>query len=393
MSRFARACHSDISRHQLVNYSRIIAMDVQFGNLDQLNWLWLVAICLAAAVFAAIARRRARFRFATANLLRSVLPLRGLVGRNMATVLATAAPALMVVALIDVRWGKVWREVPQKGIEVMFVLDVSRSMLADDAAPNRLERAKQQIKDTIDEMAGDRVGLIVFAGDAKQQIPLTTHYDDFKQSLDEVGPQNVRRGGSRLGDAIGMASSSFLTKSNAHKAMVIFTDGEDQESKPLEAAKRAHEATGVRIFTVGLGDVAQGSRIPLGGEDRTQYLTHDGKQVWSKQNGEILRQIAATTEGDYIPAGTKQVNMSDVYHSYIGRVEQTNFETARVNQYEARFQWFLLPALMLLLLEVAITTWPSRRWAGNNKTASVERRETNAVSRSTTKTKEHSTAA
>jgi Ca-activated chloride channel family protein len=368
-------------------------MDVQFGNLDQLNWLWLVAICLAVAVFAAIARRRARIRFATANLLRSVLPLRGSVGRNVATVLATAALALMVVALIDVRWGKVWREVPQKGIEVMFVLDVSRSMLADDAAPNRLERAKQQIKDTIDEMAGDRVGLIVFAGDAKQQIPLTTHYDDFKQSLEEVGPQNVRRGGSRLGDAIGMASSSFLTKSNAHKAMVIFTDGEDQESKPVEAARRAHESTGVRIFTVGLGDVSQGSRIPVGGEDRNQYLTHDGQQVWSKQNGEILRQIASTTEGDYIPAGTKQVNMSDVYHSYIGRVEQTNFETARVNQYEARFQWFLLPALILLLLEVAITTWPSRQWASNSKTTSFERRETNAVSRSMTKTKEHSTAA
>jgi Ca-activated chloride channel family protein len=367
-------------------------MDVQFGNLNQLNWLWLVGLCLAVAVFAAIARRQARTRFATANLLRSVFPLRGSVGRNVATVLATGALALMVVALIDVRWGKVWREVPQKGIEVMFVLDVSRSMLADDAAPNRLERAKQQIKDTIDEMTGDRVGLVVFAGEAKQQIPLTTHYDDFKQSLDEVGPQNVRRGGSRLGDAIDMASSSFLTKSNAHKAMVIFTDGEDQESKPLEAAKRAHESTGVRIFTVGLGDVVQGSRIPVG-EDHRQYLTHDGQQVWSKQNGDILRQVASSTDGTYIPAGTKQVNMSDVYHSYIGRVEQTNFETARVNQYEARFQWFLLPALILLLLEVVITTWPSRQRAGNSYTSPVQRPESKSDLRSTTKTKEHSTAA
>src|SRR3954462_4279916 len=257
-------------------------MDVQFGNLNQLSWLWLVALCLAVAVFAAIARRRARTRFATANLLRSVFPLRGSVGRNVATVLATGALALMVVALIDVRWGKVWREVPQKGIEVMFVLDVSRSMLAEDASPNRLERAKQQIKDAVDEMTGDRVGLFVFAGDAKQQIPMTTHYGDFKQSLDEVGPQNVRMGGSRLGIAIEAASHGFLTKSNAHKAMVIFTDGEDQESHPVEAAVRAHTETGVRIFTVGLGDMDKGARIPVGSDGGQVFLTHAGQLVWTK---------------------------------------------------------------------------------------------------------------
>jgi Ca-activated chloride channel family protein len=331
-------------------------------------------------------------QFATANLAKRVLPQRGPVRRNLATFTALGAMALMVVALIDVRWGKVWRDVPQKGIEVMFVLDVSRSMLADDAAPSRLERAKQQIKDTIDEMAGDRVGLIVFAGNAKQQIPLTTHYDDFKQALDEVGPQNIRRGGSRLGEAIETASHSFLTKSNAHKAMVIFTDGEDQESKPVEAAKAAHDATGVRIFTVGLGDVAQGSRIPLGDEGREHYLTHDGQQVWSKQNGAILREVAKATGGDYIPAGTKQVNMSDVYHGYISKVEQTKFETARVNQYEARFQWFLLPALVLLLIEVAITTWPVGQSGSAARVARV-RPESKSGRRNSTQAKEHSTAA
>src|SRR3954463_9979247 len=247
-------------------------MDVQFGNLNQLNWLWLVAICLAAMIVAWIARRRARTRFATANLLRTILPLRGCVGNICAAVLTLVAMGLMVVALVDVRWGKVWREVPQKGIEVIFVLDVSRSMLADDAAPNRLERAKQQIKDTIDEMEGDRVGLVVFAGDSNQQIPLTTHYDDFKQSLDEVGPQNVRRGGSRLGDAIETATHSFLSQSTAHKAIVVFTDGEDQESKPIEAARRAFESAGIRIFAVGIGDIGQGARIPVS-SDGNKFLT------------------------------------------------------------------------------------------------------------------------
>jgi Mg-chelatase subunit ChlD len=212
-----------------------IMPDFQIGNPTQLEWLWLVALCLGALVFAAVAQRRARARYATSNLIRRMMPATRTFRRAAGATLVTGAMVLMVLALLDVRWGKVWRDVPQKGIEVVFVLDVSRSMLADDTAPNRLERAKQQIKDTVDEMAGDRVGLVVFAGDVKQQIPLTTHYDDFKQRLDEVGPHNVRRGGSDLANAIEAASQAFLTKSNAHKAMVIFTDGTDQAAEPIAA--------------------------------------------------------------------------------------------------------------------------------------------------------------
>ncbi|MGD9631859.1 MAG: VWA domain-containing protein [Pirellulales bacterium] len=334
--------------------------DFQIGNPTQVQWLWLVAVCLGAIVFAAAAQRRARTRFATSNLIRRVLPPTQRLRRSVGGALVTAAMVLMVLALVDIRWGKVWRDVPQKGIEVVFVLDVSRSMLADDAAPNRLERAKQQIKDTVDEMAGDRVGLVVFAGDVRQQIPLTTHYDDFKQRLDEVGPHNVRRGGSDLASAIDAASHAFLTKSNAHKAMVIFTDGTEQTAEPLAAARKAHEESGVRIFTVGLGDMDKGSRIPVESQNHADYLEHDGQLVWSKLNGEVLKQVATDTDGAYVPAGTKQVNMADVYHKYIAGVEQTEFETAKINQYEARFQWFLLPALMLLLAEIVITTWPAR---------------------------------
>jgi Ca-activated chloride channel homolog len=368
-------------------------MDIQFGNVNQMNWLWLVALCFAAAVFAVVWQRRARTQFATANLVRRVLPTARASRRMINAILTTLAMAMLVLALVDIRWGKVWREVPQKGIEVMFVLDVSRSMLAEDAAPNRLERAKQQIKDIVDEMAGDRIGLIVFAGQVKQQIPLTTHYDDFKQALDEVGPQNIRRGGSRLGDAIDAASHAFLTKSNAHKAMVVFTDGEDQESKPVEAARRTHTETGVRVFTVGLGDMDKGSRIPVRSDQQAEYLTHDGQQVWSKLNGEILRQVAAESNGAYIPAGTKQVNMSDVYHSYIASVEQERFETARINQYEARFQWFLGTGLLLLLLEIAITTWPARQAESSKSTAAIRQDKSQSRRVRTLRSPEHLTAA
>ena len=368
-------------------------MDIHYGNLSQLNWLWLVALCVAATMFAVGAQRRARKRFATANLIRRVLPPAQSFRRIIGTTLVTASLAMMVLALVDIRWGKVWRDVPQKGIEVMFVLDVSRSMLAEDAAPNRLARAKQQIKDTIDELAGDRVGLIVFAGDNKQQIPLTTHYDEFKQALEEVGPQNVQRGGSRLGDAINTAAHAFLTKSNAHKAMVIFTDGEDMESEPIAAARRAHEEAGVRIFTVGLGDMEKGARIPLNSDKHQEFMQHDGKQVWSKLHGDILRQVATETDGAYVPAGTKQVNMADVYRRYIAGMEQEEFETVRINQYEARYQWFLGAGLILLLLEIAVTTWPARRDAHDGRAENTVSRESNSRSSDKTSSANHSTAA
>ena len=257
----------------------------------------------------------------------------------------------------------------------MFVLDVSRSMLAEDVAPNRLDRAKQQINDMVDEMTGDRIGLVVFAGETRQCVPLTSHYADFKQTLDSVGPHSVHRGGSLLGDAIRAAENSFISQTNDHKAMVIFTDGEDQESKPVEAAKVAFSDKGIRIFTVGLGDMDKGARVPAETENgNPDYLEYNGQPVWSKLNGQVLSQIATDTDGAYIPAGTKRVNMADVYHGYIANVEQTEFETAKINAYIPRFQWFALPALILLLLDVGLNRSPNwtRSGTGNSRAISED---------------------
>ncbi len=328
-------------------------MEMHIGNLANLNYLWLVAGVIAVAAAAAAANRRAVARFATKNLTPFLFP--GSSRRRIVKLaIISAAVAAMVVALADIRWGKTWREVPQKGIEVMFVLDVSRSMLAEDVAPNRLERAKQQIKDMVDEMAGDRVGLVVFAGDVRQKIPLTSHYHDFKQILDEVGPHNVLRGGSKIGDAIQMASDAFLDKTADHKAIVIFTDGEDHESDPAAIAAAVHEAKGIRLFTVGLGDDEQGARVPVQTASRRGFLTHNGEQVWSKMNGEVLKQIALKTDGAYIPAGTKQVDMAGVYRDYVAQVNEQDFETAKIHSYIPRYQWFVGTALLLILADTLL---------------------------------------
>lgn len=331
-------------------------MDIQFGNPGNLYLLVIVVLGLGLTAWAGIARMRAATKFATPTQRRRILPPGNSTQQWLSALLVSASLALMAVALTDIRWGKAWHEVPQKGIEVMFVLDVSRSMLAEDASPNRLERAKQQIKDMVDEMAGDRIGLITFAGDTRQSVPLTSHYEDFKQTLDSVGPHTVLSGGSRLGDAITAAANGFMSKTNDHKAIVIFTDGEDQESNPVQVAEELYAEKGIRIFTVGLGDMVQGARVPETDQGRSGYVQYKGQQVWSKMNGQILQEIAEKTDGAYIPAGTRRVNMADVYHSYVANVEQVEFETAKINSYIARFQWFAVPALALLLLEVLLST-------------------------------------
>ena len=327
-------------------------MDVQIGSWGNIHLLWLVVAVAAVMLVASFQAGRALKRFATPNMIDRIFLRQANWVRVVVGVLGVVVMGLLTVCLIDLRWGKVQREVPQKGIEVIFVLDVSRSMLAQDVSPNRLKRAKQMIADTLEQMAGDRVGLTVFAGEARRQIPLTSHYDDFKRSLDEVGPHNVSRGGSRLGEAIEVAARGFLSKTNEHKAIVLLTDGEDQESKPVQIAKQIHEESGVRIFTIGLGDLSEGARIPL--QETGGFLKHQGQPVWSKLNGKVLTEVATATGGAYIPAGTKQVNMADIYHRYIANVSQQEFASAKISSYEARYQYFLLPALMLLIAQIAL---------------------------------------
>jgi Ca-activated chloride channel family protein len=339
--------------------------DIQWGNPEALAWLIVVLGVALVMAYAGIMRRIACRRFMGTSLASSSInPAKW--NRPLRAVCVFGSLAMLVVAMSDLRWGKAWEEIPQRGIEAVFVLDVSRSMLAEDVSPNRLERAKQQIKDMVDEMPGDRVGLVVFAGETRQTLPLTRHVEDFKQTLESVGMHSVRRGGSRLGDAIRVASDAFLDKTTDHKAMVILTDGEDQESDPVAEAKRAYEEKGIRIFTIGLGDMTEGSRIPdvdpeLPSRQSGRYVKHKGQTVISKMNGAILKEVATQSDGAYIPAGTKRVDMSDVVHGYIENVDETDLQTAKINTYIPRFQWFLIPAMVLFGWDVLLRGWPTTR--------------------------------
>jgi Ca-activated chloride channel family protein len=232
--------------------------------------------------------------------------------------------------------------------DVMFVLDVSRSMLAEDAAPNRLARAKAEINQLVGRLEGQRVGLTVFAGRAVPVCPLTPDHSFFSTVLSTVDTRSAGKGGSRVGDAIKSALRGYPSGPGA-KLMVLISDGDDQDPYTQEAAQAARDA-GVKIVAVGLGSET-GSQItltdPTTGAKTT--LMHDGKPVISKLDGESLRKIAVTTEGAYVPAGTSAIDLDSIMESHVRPIVRSATSAAQRVVPAERFQWLVLVSLLCLL--------------------------------------------
>lgn len=330
--------------------------DVKFNNLGYLHLFWVVLALLGVVAYGFARKSRALQRLATPNLLGI---LAGQVSRKRQWVkagLVLAAMAALVPAISDPRWGVYYEDLPRRGIDIIFVLDVSRSMLANDLPPSRLERAKQSIGDVLDTAVGDRVGLVTFAGEPVLKCPLTVNYGAFRMLLDEVGVRSSPRGGTLIGDAVRLAAKSFADPTKKHKAIVVLTDGDDQESFPVKAAEEAYADGGIQVFTVGLGDEGEGARVPAKDAQAGVFMQYDGREVWSKMNPAVLREMAMKGGGAYIPAGTKSIDLGQVlYEERIAKAEQREFETSRIEQRKVQFQWFAGLALLLLLIEVFMT--------------------------------------
>ena len=329
-------------------------MNPRFGQLESLHWLWLVAAAALLIVYGLSARRRSLHRFADATLLAHLVPNFSLPRCVVRAGLLILAMIALVAAMIDPRWGVRYEDVHRRGVDILFVVDVSRSMLAEDVKPNRLGRAKQAIHDVVDELAGDRVGLISFAGVPAVKCPLTIDYGAFRLSLNELAPESAARGGSLLGDALRLAGESFTDEAKDAKIVIVLSDGEDQGSYPVEAARKLLEDKGVKVFTVGIGDPIEGARIPVDQNGRTVFLTHDGQEVWSKMNGAVLQEMALSAGGAYVPARTDAFDLGDVYHQKIAPSASTESQSTRIAIYDPKYQWFAGIALVLLLAETCL---------------------------------------
>lgn len=330
-------------------------MTFQFGHPESMNWLWLVAAIGVLAWWGLRARRRAAERFADHRLLIQLAPQLSFLRPALRASLAIAALVLLVVALADPRWGERHVEATRRGMDVVFVVDVSRSMLAEDASPNRLERAKLFVQDAVSTMAGDRIGLVDFAGDATLRSPLTLNYDAFETSLEELSTRSAHRGGSRLGDAIRTASEAFSFDEPGGKAIIVLSDGEDMESVPVEAAQAAWNEHGARVYTVGIGDAGDGARIPIAHQGTRTWLIYEGQEVWSTMNPALLSKTALAGGGQFVPAGTRLVDLGVFFDEWVAQIDVQDREASTVTRSTPRFQWFAGLALGLLLLESLIS--------------------------------------
>ncbi len=348
--------------------------ELTFDGLRWLHLLWAVLAGAGIGAYGIWRRHRALRRFATVALLPRLVAGRGW-GRAAARLgLIVAALLALVAALIGPRWGAQTQTMIRRNIDVMVLLDVSKSMLARDIAPNRLERAKLAIReDLLPTLGGDRIGLITFAGVPSVACPLTTDYGFFRLALDDVTTQSSPRGGTLIGDAVRKAGDVFAQDElETHRFILVITDGEDHESFPVEAAAGVWEDQRIPIIALALGDPRLGARIPIREGRRESFLRHAGEEVWSKADFATLEKMARVSDqGVFVAVGTSNFDLGEIYRRLAQRVrfeEQT--EERRVRQ-PARFHAFAVVALLLVLVESFLREGPRRMaLAGDDRVAS-----------------------
>jgi Ca-activated chloride channel family protein len=260
----------------------------------------------------------------------------------------------IVFAATRPAWNPKPETIERRGRDLVFLLDVSRSMLAEDLLPNRLERAKLAIRDCVELLQGDRVALVAFAGTSTVKCPLTLDYGFFQLMLDNISIHSISRGGTMIGDSMRkILTDVFDDQVKEYKDIILITDGEDHDSFPVEAAKKAGDK-GIRLIAVGLGNENEGKRIPVTTEDgRKSFLKYKGQEVWSKLDADMLRKMVnATPGGKYFNVSTGTIDLGSVYMQLVASADKKALESETIKRYEEKFQIFLALGLFLLSIEM-----------------------------------------
>jgi len=322
--------------------------------LEEKIYFWLLCIIpVLVLLFVLLSywRYRAQRKYADKQMLSHLIPDRSWFKPILKLVTISVGILFLVLALVNLKAGTKIETIKREGVDIVFAVDISKSMLAEDIAPSRLEKSQQLVTQIINNLASDRIGLIAYAGSAVPQLPITTDYSSAKMFLQSMNTDLVSSQGTAIAEAIQLAESYYAEDSEASKVMVIISDGEDHEGEALDYAEAAAEK-GIRIITIGVG-TAKGGTIPIkrNGIVREFKKDNEGKTVITKLNSETLEEIASTGNGIYIN-GTITAQVIDQLKDELAGIDKVEFESQQYADFESQFQWFLGFGLFFLLLDL-----------------------------------------
>ena len=323
----------------------------RFANIEMLWWLITIPVFVIAYIIITKRKQRQLMEFGDPELMAQLMPDASKSRPIVKFTLLIVALALLIVAAARPQYGQQEKTVKRQGIEVMVALDISNSMLAEDVAPNRLDRAKQMLSKMIDNMTDDKVGLVVFAGEAFTQLPITCDYVSAKMFLNTISPKLIPTQGTAIGAALQTAIRSFGSQeSDAGRAIILITDGENHEDDATAVAKQAQEL-GIQVFVIGIGK-PEGSPIPV--PSTNDYIKdRSGQVVVSRLNEEMCQEIAQAGKGAYVRCDNTNTAMRALQQE-LDRIATTDLETTVYADYNEQYQSFLLIALLLLVIDCFI---------------------------------------
>ena len=322
----------------------------RFENPQYLTLLLAMAVLVLLHYYALYRQKRNLRRYGDPELLKDLLIDVSKVRPELKFWLAIAALACFIIALARPQYGTKIETRERQGIEAIVCLDVSNSMMAQDVKPNRLDKAKMMLSNMVDGMKDDKVGLVVFAGQAFTQLPITSDYVSAKMFLETINPQMIAVQGTDVAAAINLAMRSFTQQENVSRAIFLITDGEDNEGGAIEAAKEAANH-GVRVYILGIGDPA-GAPIPMPGSN--QYITdEEGNVVVSKLNEDMCREIAKAGNGSYIYVDNSS-SAQEKLAEQVNRLAKAKMESQIYSEFDEQFQGFIILGLFFLLLDILI---------------------------------------
>ena len=342
-------------------------------ELDQSNYLYLLfllPILVAVFLYNIYWKRKKQREFGDLNLIARLSPERSVFKPILKLVVLLLAITGLILGLVNPKIGTTMETVKREGIDIVFAMDVSKSMLAQDIAPSRLEKSKQIVSQIINQLGNDRIGIVAYAGSAFPVLPITTDYSVAKMFLQSMSPDIVSSQGTALDEAIKLSATYFDPKSKNSKLLVLISDGEDHSEGAQSVAADANKQ-GMRIVTIGIG-TEKGSTIPLPTTTGQPNYQRDnaGAIVTTKLNRANLQAIAKATKGGYID-GNNTKEVVEYLKNTLNTIQKTEFESTQMANFQSQFQWFLGFAFVLLFLDLFFlekkTTWLKKLNLFNDK--------------------------